>query len=125
MDAPAKTVQMNLLFDLYGQLLTDRQREIFILYYHDDLSLGEIAENIQISRQGVYDTLQRVEQALLDLERSLGLLAKDQRRNQTLRTLEGLLREMREHVEHTQVRDEVLLRCLKEAMDAVEELMTE
>ena len=125
MDAPAKTVQMNLLFDLYGQLLTDRQREIFILYYHDDLSLGEIAENIQISRQGVYDTLQRVEQALLDLERSLGLLAKDQRRNQTLRTLEGLLREMREYVEHTQVRDEVLLRCLKEAMDAVEELMTE
>jgi predicted DNA-binding protein YlxM (UPF0122 family) len=125
MDAPAKTVKMNLLFDFYGQLLTDRQREIFLLYYHDDLSLGEIAENIQISRQGVYDTLQRVEQALLDLERSLGLLAKDQRRNQTLRTLEGLLREMREHVEHTQVRDEVLLRCLKEAMDAVEELMTE
>ena len=41
MDAPAKTVQMNLLFDLYGQLLTDRQREIFILYYHDDLSLGK------------------------------------------------------------------------------------
>ena len=112
MDAPAKTVHMNLLFDHYGQLLTDRQREIFLLYYHDDLSLGEIAENIQISRQGVHDTLQRVEQALLDLEGSLGLLAKEQRRQNTLRSLQGLLQDMLGHVEG-RVPDAFLLQRLR------------
>ncbi|MGI6035584.1 MAG: YlxM family DNA-binding protein [Limnochordia bacterium] len=125
MDAPAKTVKMNLLFDFYGQLLTDRQREIFLLYYHDDLSLGEIAENIQISRQGVYDTLQRGEQALTDLEGRLGLMAKHQGRRRSLRALNSILEDMMEHVEHSKVRDEFLIQGLQEAMNAVDKMMAE
>ena len=55
---------MTLLFDCYGGLLTDKQRELFDLHYNQDLSLGEIAENEGISRQGVHDAIGRAEAAL-------------------------------------------------------------
>ncbi len=48
-----KTVYMSMLFDFYGELLTDKQKEYFGLYYNENLSLGEIAEIEGISRQGV------------------------------------------------------------------------
>ena len=47
-----QTYRMTMLFDFYGDILTDRQRELFDLYYNEDLSLAEIAENCGISRQG-------------------------------------------------------------------------
>ena len=50
-----QTYRMTMLFDFYGELLTDRQKEFFDLYYNEDLSLSEIAENEGISRQGVRD----------------------------------------------------------------------
>ena len=52
-----QTYRMTMLYDFYGELLTDRQREFFDLYYNEDLSLAEIAENAGISRQGVRDVL--------------------------------------------------------------------
>ena len=55
-------VKKTLLFDFYGQLLTDKQKYIVEMYYGDDLSLSEISEQIGISRQGVYDTLKRAKQ---------------------------------------------------------------
>ncbi|MGI6084811.1 MAG: YlxM family DNA-binding protein [Acetivibrionales bacterium] len=61
------------LLDFYGQLLTDRQYEIMDLYYNSDLSLGEIAENLGISRQGVHDSIRKAKQALLGYEKRLGL----------------------------------------------------
>ena len=50
-----QTFRMTMLFDFYGELLTDRQKEFYDLYYNEDLSLSEIAENYGISRQGVRD----------------------------------------------------------------------
>ena len=50
-----------MLYDFYGELLTDRQKEFFDYYYNDDLSLSEIAENAGISRQGVRDVIVRAE----------------------------------------------------------------
>lgn len=67
------STELVVLFDLYGAVLTDKQRELFDLYHNEDLSLSEIAENEGISRQGVRDTLIRAENQLLDLERRLGL----------------------------------------------------
>jgi predicted DNA-binding protein YlxM (UPF0122 family) len=69
-----KTLRMALLFDSYGSVLTERQREFFSLYYNDDLSLGEIADNYRISRQAVYDILKRSETTLNELEEQLGLV---------------------------------------------------
>lgn len=69
-------VQKTLLFDFYGQLLTDKQRDIVEMYYSDDFSLSEISEQIGISRQGVYDALKRAETTLKEYEARLRLVEK-------------------------------------------------
>ena len=69
-----KIVQIALLFDFYGQLLTEKQIEIIDMYYNNDLSLSEISEQLGISRQGVYDTLKRAERTLFEYEEKLGLV---------------------------------------------------
>ena len=61
-----QTYRMTMLYDFYGELLTDRQREFFDLYYNEDLSLAEIAENAGISRQGVRDVIVRAEASMQD-----------------------------------------------------------
>lgn len=60
--------RMAMLYDFYGDLLTDRQKEFYDLYYNEDLSLAEIAENYDISRQGVRDVIVRAEAALTEIE---------------------------------------------------------
>lgn len=60
----------------YGDILTERQRELFDLYYNEDLSLAEIAENCGISRQGVRDVIVRAEAAMNELEDKTGLLKR-------------------------------------------------
>lgn len=71
-----KVAWMNLLFDFYGQLLTDRQKDFMELYYGQDLSLGEIAEEFAVTRQAVHDTLKRATQLLSQYEEKLGLVEK-------------------------------------------------
>lgn len=71
-----KPFEMCLLFDFYGDLLTDKQKELFDLYYNHDLSLSEIAEQVNITRQGVRDSIVRAEHALQTMEDNLGLVSK-------------------------------------------------
>jgi predicted DNA-binding protein YlxM (UPF0122 family) len=71
-----KGVNISLLLDCYGPLLTDRQREVLDLYRNDDLSLGEISELTGITRQGVRDRIIKSEQILTDLENKLGLASR-------------------------------------------------
>ncbi|CEN89361.1 YlxM family DNA-binding protein [Paraclostridium sordellii] len=75
-----KLVEIGLLFEQYNMLLTDKQREIVSLYYNEDYSLGEISENLNVSRQGIYDTLKRSEKILKDYEDKLGLVKKSKER---------------------------------------------
>jgi hypothetical protein len=71
-----KLTEINLLYDFYGQLLTERQRKFVELYYCHDLSLGEISEQFGVSRQSVHDILKRSGQALYRFEEKLGLVGK-------------------------------------------------
>ena len=71
-----QTYRMTMLFDFYGELLTDRQREFYDLYYNEDLSLSEIAENYGISRQGVRDVIVRAEAYMTDIEDKTGLVKR-------------------------------------------------
>jgi phosphoenolpyruvate phosphomutase len=64
---------MTMLFDFYGELLTERQKEFFDLYYNEDLSLAEIAENNGITRQGVRDVIVRAEGVMQEIEDKTGL----------------------------------------------------
>lgn len=68
--------RMAMLFDFYGDLLTDRQREFFDLYYNEDLSLAEIAENYGISRQGVRDVIVRAENTMTEVEDKTHLIRR-------------------------------------------------
>lgn len=70
------TFHMSLLYDFYGELLTEKQKELFDLYYNEDFSLTEIAEHAGISRQGVRDAIVRGETILRDTEDKLGLVKK-------------------------------------------------
>lgn len=74
-----KTVAMALLFDFYGELLTERQREYFDLYYNDNLSLSEIAANSGTSRQAVRDIIMRAEAILEDTEAKVECIARHDR----------------------------------------------
>ena len=71
-----KALEMSMVFDFFGDLLTEKQREYFDLYYNEDLSLSEIAEKAGISRQGVHDIISRAERTLMDLEQKTGVVAK-------------------------------------------------
>lgn len=71
-----QTYRMTMLLDFYGEVLTQRQKEFFDLYYNEDLSLAEIAENYGISRQGVRDVIVRAEAVMTELEDKTGLMKR-------------------------------------------------
>ncbi|RUT28169.1 putative DNA-binding protein [Paenibacillus zeisoli] len=86
-----KTNRVNLLFDFYEPLLTEKQQTFLKYYFHDDFSLGEIASEFEISRQAVYEHIKRAEQMLEVYEDKLGLLQKQQQRLGELENLRRLL----------------------------------
>lgn len=67
---------ISLLLDFYGQMVTKRQYDILDLHYNSDYSFGEIAQELNISRQGVYDNIKRGKAALFDMEQKLGLVRR-------------------------------------------------
>ena len=71
-----KNLKLACLLDFYGEVLSERKQSVLSLYYNDDLSLAEIAEEIGISRQGVRDLIKKAEEELLFLEEKLGLERK-------------------------------------------------
>lgn len=71
-----KNLEMGLLLDFYGDILTERKRDIMNLYYNDDLSLGEIAEQIGVTRQAVRETVKKTETELLFYEEKLGSMRR-------------------------------------------------
>ncbi len=89
------TVFRTMLFDFYGELLTEKQREYFDLHCNDDLSLAEIAAEAGISRQGVWDILRRAEAALRDIEEKTGLVRRFTEQQEALTVLRADLETLR------------------------------
>ena len=90
-----QTYRMTLLFDFYGELLTERQREFFDLFYNEDLSLAEIAENTGISRQGVRDAIVRGERYMQEIEDKTGLIRRFLQMGNSLETIQQAAEEVR------------------------------
>ena len=86
--------RMALLFDFYGDMLTDRQKEFFDLYYNEDLSLSEIAENYGITRQGVRDVIVRAEGIMQELEDKTGIIRRFQKMQEQLEAVETAANEI-------------------------------
>lgn len=88
-----KTTRMNYLYDFYQSLLTPKQRSYMSLYYLDDFSLGEIAEEYDVSRQAVYDNIKRTEAMLEEYEEKLLLFQKFQERSKLISTMKNILKD--------------------------------
>lgn len=87
-------LHLTLLFDFYGELLTEKQKQVFALHYQDDLSLTEIGEELSVSRQAVRDQLKRTEKILLDYEEKLGLVSRFQAQKKDVRQMLDIMEEM-------------------------------
>jgi len=74
-----KNIAVSMLLDVYGELLSDRQRDVMDMYYNQDLSLSEVAENTGITRQGVRDCVKKSEDMLAGFEKKLHILEKNKR----------------------------------------------
>ena len=77
-------LEMTLLFDFYGGLLTNKQQQCFDMRYNQDLSLGEIAETMGVSRQAVCDNLARTEALLRKMESSVGCVSRSLNRRKAV-----------------------------------------
>lgn len=83
----AKNLDIVLLADYYGEMLTENQRKFIEYYYSDDLSLSEIAQNEGITRQGVRDAVKRAEAQLYDMENKLGFAERSRKVNEVLNSI--------------------------------------
>ena len=85
-----KNLEISVLLDFYGTMLTDKQRDVVELYYNEDLSLAEIAAHSGITRQGVRDSIKRAEAQLLEYEERLQLAARFRTIQQSLEEIISL-----------------------------------
>lgn len=109
-------LEMTLLFDYYGDLLTDRQRMCFDLRHNQDLSLAEIAEELNVSRQGVHDNLTRAEMLLRNMEEKTGCVRRDLACRRAARTIRATAQELALH------NDLTVVELSKKIFAAVQEL---
>ncbi len=94
-------LEIVLLYDYYGDLLTDRQKECFEMRYYQDLSLGEIGDELGISRQGVHDNLSRTEALLRNMEAKTGCVGRDQACRKAVRSILDAAAHLQEHKDPT------------------------
>ena len=85
------TVERTMLFDFFGELLTEKQKQYYDLHYNADLSLAEIAEQEGISRQGVWDIIRRAEATLRRAEERTGLVRRFRELQDTVAEMEAKL----------------------------------
>ena len=88
-------VAQSMLFDFYGDLLTEKQRECCNLYYNEDLSLSEIAEQRGISRQGVWDNIRHAEDSMRGIEEKIGLIRRFEDTRAGLQEVRQMLKDLR------------------------------
>ena len=109
-------LEMTLLFDYYGDLLTERQRMCFDLRHNQDLSLAEIAEELNVSRQGVHDNLSRAEALLRNMEEKTGCVRRDLAYRKVMAAITGAARAL------TDSKDSEVSRLAQSILDAAKEL---
>ncbi|MBF1138170.1 MAG: YlxM family DNA-binding protein [[Eubacterium] sulci] len=122
MEEFAKT---SMLFDIYGGLLTDKKKRVMEMYHEDDMSLSEIAEELEVSRAAVHDSLRSAERLLCSYEDKLGILADYLLKEKLADELRTYISEARDLLAKDMLecksKDE-LDRCLAKAAELIDEL---
>ena len=115
----------SMLFDIYGGLLTDKKKRVMEMYHEDDMSLSEIAEELEVSRAAVHDSLRSAERLLCSYEDKLGILDDYLRKEKLADELRTHISEAREllakDMAEQKSKDE-LDRCLVKAAELIYEL---
>ena len=114
-----KLLHMSALFDFYGALLTEKQQRCLEMHFFDDLSLSEIANELGISRQAIYDIIHRSEQSLNDYEIKLGLVARYKEERLELQSISELVEKLRGLDNKTEIND--ILKRLSSLIGKVKE----
>ena len=115
--------QTSLLYDFYGQLLTKRQQEVMELYHEENLTLSEIAEEFDISRQGVHDALKNAEKSLKGYESKLGLVTKFQQSRDAIDKIDDIIDGMIARLERAEDKSAAsTVKDLKEVRDIIDKL---
>ncbi len=116
----AQNLEITMLVDIYGAMLTEKQRDFLSLYYDEDLSLAEIAANEGITRQGVRDAIKRAEAQLLDMESKLGF---EKRFRENLQKIDDIRRVVAEIKKYNSYHG--MSRELGNKVDKIEELLSQ
>lgn len=106
--------EMTLLFDTYGTMLTKKQWEYLDMRYNQDMSLSEIAQEKGVSRQAVFDNLNRAEAQLQKMEENIGCVRRDRAIDDAINRIEGALERMSES------RSEIVTRAVIDIQTALE-----
>lgn len=97
-----KFLEITYLYDFYGQLLTEKQNYLIKRYYLDDLSLGEIALQEDVSRQSIHNTIKKAEDKLIGYEEKLGLFARFKQQQNQLKYIIDIMNDMQSDVDDQQ-----------------------
>lgn len=108
-----QTYRMTMLYDFYGELLTKRQQEFYSLYYNEDLSLAEIAENHGITRQGVRDIIVRAEATLQEVEEKTALIARYHSMQNALESMQKTTKSIQDLNENSICNRELSALCIE------------
>lgn len=82
-----KNITVSILLDIYGKVLTEKQQDVLDLYYNENLSLAEIAEEVKITRQAVRDCIMKGEKKLFNLEERLGIMKRNENQEKQLQKI--------------------------------------
>lgn len=114
-----KNIEVSLLLDFYGELLKPSGRKAVDLYYNEDLSLAEIADQTGITRQGVRDSIKRCEQQLFEFEKKLGLFKRFGQLEQGLDKIAETARIINDNSDDTQIKS--LAKSIEQKASALKE----
>ncbi|MBQ7412473.1 MAG: DNA-binding protein [Clostridia bacterium] len=114
-----KNLNISLLLDFYGDILTERQKDMLDFYYNDDLSLAEIADNYDISRQGVRSVLKKGENILINMEEKLHLAERFSSVQEKSSKIASELEEISRHINNEEISAKIiaLIEQIKELAD--------
>ena len=120
----SQAYRMTMLFDFYGDVLTDRQKEFYDLYYNEDLSLGEIAENYGITRQGVRDVIVRAEATMTEIEDKTHIIRRFQQSRAAIAAIDQAADRLLQSIDRRSYSDAMLdelARTIKENVAKLEQ----